>query len=192
MKEMFLTDSERERYLRFFDVFLRCRTDCAVGVPDEMRDGPVDDDGWAPWKPVDSTITPAEVLNLESEVGGRFPGLFRAYLTHKAMLMTQFKVVLPVTPVDKPLVDLRRNLDLINQTPYYNQNRLVPFGYDSNDAGPVCFDMSQSRKNGECPIVCVEVDFVGDVVYRRRPIAGSFEELLDEIETEMLSYEIIE
>lgn len=192
MFEKFVTDSELARYLRFFDVFLRCRTDVAVGVPDEMFDGPVGEDGWAPWKPVDSAITPEGVAELEGEIGARFPGLFRAYLTHQAMLMTQFEVVFPPTPVDQPLVELKKNLDLMNDSPYYKQNRLIPFGYDSNDAGPVCFDMGNASEDGECPIVCVEVDFNGAAVYRPRKIADSFAGLLDRIETEMRSYETIE
>lgn len=187
--EEFVTNAEMKRYLRFYEIFLRCRSDIAVVVPEPMRDGPDDEDGWAPWKPVDSAISVSDVIGLEVGLGFRFPGLFRAYLTHKALLMTDFKVGFPETPVDRPLKQLRHYLGFMEFSPYFGEDGIIPFGWDSNDAGPVCFDTSKMSEDGDCPIVCVELDRVNSPHYCASPVADSFGQLLDEIEAEMLSYE---
>lgn len=181
--------STQDRIKRFVDVFAKRCTDIAVVVPNVMRAGPTDQEGWTPWKPVDSPIGNVEVLALESEFGAKFPPLFRAYLMYKCLLMTDFAVILPETPFDNPLGKMRSYLDLWNSEPFLRNHRLVPFAFDANDAGPVCFDIKSPRMNGDYQIVLVDHGRMRDRSYEGEVIAGSFSELLDNIERELLSYD---
>lgn len=189
MNDKFVTLAERERFLRFLGAFMGVRNTIAVSVPRAMVDGPVGPEGWVPWKPVDSPVTRDEVLKLEAEIGGRFPGLFRAYLTEKCLLMTEMgSVLFPETPVDDPLGGLRAKLDLLEESPFYQQERLVPFAYDANGAGLVCFDLTRQAEDGECPVVVVDAYLCGQDGYRGAELTPSFGALLDRIEADFQAF----
>lgn len=180
--------SDQERIKRFVNVFVERCTDVAVAVPDAMRNGPTDGEGWTPWKPVNSPIVDDDILAFESEIGVSFPPLFRAYLMHKCLLMTEFAVVLPETPSDDPLGRLRQYLTLWQTEPFFRNHKLLPFAYDAEGAGPVCFDIAHRRDDGDYPVVRVDQGGMQAESYCGERIAGSFSELLDNIENELLSY----
>ncbi|MFN3161241.1 MAG: SMI1/KNR4 family protein [Rubinisphaera brasiliensis] len=186
-REMLLPDGAKRRVERFVDVFLEHRTDVSVVVPMAMRDGPATDDGWWPWKAVDSPVQPEDVLRLEARAGAEFPPLFRAYLTHKCLLMTEFCVALPETPFDNPLGQLEVFLDLRN-TSFFRDADLLPFGADPDGGGPACFDIASRDSSGDCPVVLVDMGRLEEVGYRGRRVFESFAELLDCVEEEMLSF----
>ena len=80
------------------------------GVPPEMQDGPIDDEGWVAWKMLPSTITEDDLRCLEGEFGIRFPPLFRAYLLARSHLFDQVRsrryeqlILLPAMPSHDPL-----------------------------------------------------------------------------------------
>lgn len=90
MQPKLISDDEQKRIQRFVDIFLECCTDIAVSVPDEMKNSVSDKEGWIPWKSVDSPIQAKDILEIEHVLGEPFPPLFRAYLTCKCLLMTEF------------------------------------------------------------------------------------------------------
>lgn len=184
-----LTSAENlERIKRFVSVFLERCTDVSPVVPEAMRAGPSDSEGWTPWKAVDSTASEREVLQLEEAVGHQFPPLFRAYLLHRCLLMTEFFVVLPEIPSDAPLEKLKEYLSLWDTDSFFKNQSLLPFGYDPDGAGPICFDVSSENADGDYPIVRVDRGLTKADSYRGERIAESFSDLIDDIEAELLSY----
>lgn len=185
--EEFVPCEAQRRIERFVRVFLERCTDVSVVVPPEMQNGPPTADGWWPWKAVDSPVRPEDVLRLEARVGGAFPPLFRAYLTYKCLLMTEFCVSLPETPFDRPLEQLEALLAL-RSTAFFTKRGLLPFGTDPEGAGPACFDLTCRGDDGDCPVVLVDLGRVSEPEYGGQFAFGSFAELLDCIEEELLSY----
>lgn len=180
---------DQERIKQFVNVFLERCTDVAVVVPEDMKAGESDQEGWTPWKSVDSPICDEQIMTLEKEINAKFPPLFRAYLMHKCLLMTDFAVLFPETPSNAPFEKLRQYLSLWESEPFFKKRRLLPFAYDANDVGPVCFDIGRQNDDGDCPIVCVDHERITDASYNGEIIAASFSELLDEVERELLSYD---
>lgn len=184
-----IPDQDQQRIRRFVDIFLPRCVSIAVVVPESMRAGEPREDGWIPWKAVDCPIGDEEILTLEKEIGVSLPPLFRAYLMYQCLLMTDFVVRLPETPYDDPLGALKHQLTPWKTESFFQERRLLPFGYDSNDAGPVCFDVAKPTAEGDYPVVVVDHERTEDPAYSGRVIAASFGALLDEIEAELLSYD---
>ena len=183
-----ISSENQDRIRQFVNVFAERCTDVAVVVPEDMKSGKHDAEGWTPWKPIDSPIGDEQLLALEDEVGVSFPPLFRAYLMYKCLLMTDFAVIFPETPSNAPLEKLRQHLALWESELFFKERSLVPFAYDADDAGPVCFDIGRQNSVGDCPIVRVDRGRMQDASYDGETIAASFSELLDSIESELLSY----
>src|SRR2546422_9633751 len=59
------------------------------GVPVEMQVGQVDADGWVEWRVLPSTLSEADVTQLEKRFGIQLPPLFRAYLLARFHLFDQ-------------------------------------------------------------------------------------------------------
>ena len=52
-----------------------------LNVPLEMRDQSISvESDWVGWKPIPSTVTDADVAELEEMAGGTFPPAYRAFL----------------------------------------------------------------------------------------------------------------
>lgn len=183
-----ISSKNQERIKQFVNVFVERCTDVAVVVPEGMKAGERDAEGWIPWKPVDSPIDDEQILALEEGVGVSFPPLFRAYLMYKSLLMTDFAVIFPETPSNAPLEKLRQHLALWESEPFFKEHGLVPFAYDADDGGPVCFDIGRQKSDGDCPIVRVDRGRIQDATYDGETVAESFSQLLDDIESELLSY----
>lgn len=184
-----IAEDDLNRVIRFVNTFKNRCTSIAVKVPEPMRNGPANSDGWVPWTPVDSPLTNDQLADFESKLGFRFPPLFRAYLLYKCLLMTDFVVSLPETPFDDPLGPLSEYLAFRERYPSLADKQLIPFGYDCNEVGPACFDGSCKRPDGESPILIVDLGMVSDPSYRGEMCWNSFSELLDEIEADLLSFD---
>lgn len=181
------------RIERFVKVFLDHHgSGPTVSAPPDMVDRPPDESGWVPWQPVDSPVTDEDVLRLEKKVGKPFPPLFRAYLMYKCLLLTDFGgrfVRLPETPSDDPLGELRGQLGIMEEEPFWRANGYVAFGQDGNDAGPVCFDTTRPTGDGDYPIVVVDHERTRSPGYAGRTKWDSFASLLDAMDAQMLSYD---
>src|ERR1700681_208337 len=76
----------------------------AVGVPEAMRLGESDGDGWCSWKMLPSSGNSSEVAALETQLPCRLPPVFRAFLTTRLVLDLDFgQFQLPELPSDEPL-----------------------------------------------------------------------------------------
>jgi hypothetical protein len=183
-------DAQR-RIRRFVDeVFLPRAVTITPGGPADMLDGPPDASGWRSWKPLDSPVTDADMLDLEAVIGEPLPSLFRAWLMYRCLLMTDFGPVrLPDTPSDDPLGPFRRYVALMDSQPYFRPRRVVPFGSDGNGVGPLCFDLARRLPDGDCPVVLFDHELLHRPEYAGRPFADSFVALLDRLEADMLSYD---
>ena len=172
-----------DRIDRFVRKFSSNRVGVSPYVPREMVDGPPDESGWVPWKPVDNPMPDQNLRKLEELYHVSFPPLFRAYLLHKCLLMTDFVVRLPQTPVDKPLSEIEQRLQLLDQESFFRENSLIPFGDDANDVGPVCFDLKSPIDGEDYAVVVVDHHRTREPNYRGEFKWKSFADLLDEIES---------
>ena len=185
-----VSDYDRKAITRFVEIFMSHSGEgYALNVPKEMIVGEADNDGWAEWKAVDSPVSENDIKNIEKKIGYPLPSLFRAYLMYKCLLMTDFIVRLPQTPVDNPLKEFEQYVKLLDdENSYFRINGLIPFGFDSNDAGPVCFD-TKAAQNSDYPIVLIDTTAINKIEYKPRVVWRNFEDLLKNIENDMLSYD---
>jgi hypothetical protein len=129
------------------------------GVPPAMWDEPVRPDGWVLWRMLPSTVTEQQVRELEQLVNAEFPPLFRAFLTARFIMELGTPWVrLPALPSDAPLRDVRR---MIRACAPLHEAGYVAFANDTNDTGPVCFDVVQRLPDGDCPVVLFDHDVLG-------------------------------
>lgn len=176
-------ESPQLRIDRFIKVFLSSVAPYAPGVPDEMRDGPDDREGWCAWKPVASPVTQDMMQELEDSIGVPLPPLFKAYLTNKCLLMTDFGMLsLPEMRPDEPLEEFQGYLGLYQPGSYWRTQKLLPFGEDGDATGPICFDISQPTVDGDYPVVFVDRERTRQPGYRGEKRWDSFAQMLDAVE----------
>ncbi len=187
-----LVSDEAQERVRYFvdDVFLPRAVTVSPSVPAAMVNGPPDASGWIPWKPVPSPVADHDILALEERIGDALPPAFRGWLMYKCLLMTDFGLLtLPETPCDVPLEDFVGHLDAMDSQPYFSSRNIIPFAHDGNDVGPLCFDLSRRRADGDCPVRLYDHELLPDTTYNGEPFADSFDALLCTIATDMLSYD---
>ena len=193
MLSSLVSDAAQRRIRQFVDeVFLPRAVLIRPGAPPDMIDGPPNESGWVPWKPVPSPVTDADILALEVSAGAPFPPLFRGWLMYKCLLMTDFGFdlfQLPETPSDDPLAAIRRYIGIMDSQPYFRPRRVVPFTSDGNDVGPLCFDLNHPLADGDYPVVLFDHELLDRSDYSGRPFADSFAAMLDMAEASMLSFD---
>ncbi len=140
------------------------------GVPPEMFDGPVDDEGWVAWKLLPSTVTDADLSSLEERFGVQFPSLFKAYYSSFHHMFDQFNngrrfIMLPDSPSDNPLGPL---VEVIEAWKPLLQIGYLPFGAYEDGWGPLCFDLDAKDSDGDFPIVWIDHELLP------APDAGNF------------------
>lgn len=131
-------------------------------MPAAMRDHSVElRDDWIGWKPVPSTVTDADLDELESEIGLRYPPLYREFLMAQHFLMlTEAGVRFIPHPIDGWKDELREAYRACRDR--IVEQKLIPLGYETfMDAGPVCLDARSQQSDGECPIVFWDHAWVG-------------------------------
>lgn len=134
--------------------------DGSDGVPPEMFDGDVDGEGWVAWRMLPSTLSNADVFQLENEFSIQFPPLFRAYLLaafqlFDQILSTRYDQLIFNTdvPSNNPLGPTR-NL-IVAWKPLLSA-KFIPFAEWGDGWGPMCFDVKNRRDDGDCPIVWMD------------------------------------
>ncbi|MBX7221784.1 MAG: hypothetical protein K1Y36_17660 [Blastocatellia bacterium] len=165
------------------------------GVPFEMMDSPVDGEGYCQWKMLPSTLTEADVRQLEQEFAVPFPPLLRAYLVARFHLIDQVGngkefMLWPCVPSDNPFGPLRLYLE--GWKPLLEAG-YIPFTGYQDDWGPVCFDTEQCLPDGDQAIVWFDHEVLHnfpdetDLAKRElvqplaRPLYSSFRELLSDM-----------
>ncbi|WCR26930.1 SMI1/KNR4 family protein [Paenibacillus thiaminolyticus] len=136
----------------------------AEGVPAEMRDGAIDEDGWVCWKCIPSTITEEEIKELENEFSISFPPMMRAlFRTYHYVDLhfnniedetghrgdCQFIELPPMSSRDR----LTRYRDIIQAWEPLLAAGYLPFTEAEDSQGPVCFDMTRIDDSGDYPVV---------------------------------------
>jgi hypothetical protein len=188
MSEM-ISAQDQARIKRFVSVFLEKGVRIAPGVPSNMVNGPPFDGDWIPWKPIESPVTENDVARLEAMTGVRFPPLFRAYLMYQCLLMTDFGIIrLPQLPSDRPLEDVMGYMRVFNEETYWRVHGYVPFAYDGNDGGRMCFDTKRPDAQNDYPIVFVDHERAVSINYVGEQRWSSFAALLDTLENDMLRH----
>lgn len=134
--------------------------DGSGGVPPEMFDGDVDDEGWVAWRMLPSTLTNADVSKLESEFAIQLPPLFRAYLLAGFQLFDQVHssrhdqlIFNTDVPSHDPLGPIRQ---LINAWKPLLSAGYIPFAEWGDSWGPMCFDIEKRNPDGDCPVVWMD------------------------------------
>ncbi|MBE7683567.1 hypothetical protein GUA98_24390 [Paenibacillus sp. P13VS] len=119
------------------------------GVPMDMQDGTVDDEGWVRWRMLASMVTEDQISELEQSCGlpVPVPPLYRAYLSTRYVMNVylrydDFVIGLPDLPSDRPL---RRLQELWVAWKPLIAEGYIPLATYEDDAGPVCWDI---RKPG--------------------------------------------
>jgi hypothetical protein len=170
-----------------FMVHPACEDPADWGVPPDMVAGPVDAEGWVPWKLLPSTVTGADVAALEREFGVTFPPLFRAYLMARFHLFDQVgsrrhgrSASLPTTRSHDPFRTIR---NLLTGCRELIPAGYIPFGQWGDGWGPLCFDAARRAADGDCPVVWMEheelVPLAPEEVGRREVVEPLAEPLYD-------------
>jgi len=181
-----ISKHDRELIEKFVDVFIaHAGKGYALDVPESMKVGETDEDGWAEWKPVDKLT----IRSIENEIGHPLPPLFCAYLMYKCLLMTDFIVRLPQTLSNDPLREFTCYLELLKANDsFFSLNGLIPFAFDGNDVGYVCFDTKYSNNN-DYRIVIVDSTKINQEGYTGDEAWSNFEALLKLIMKDLASYD---
>jgi len=134
--------------------------DGSGGVPPDMFDSEVDEEGWVEWKMLPSTLTNDDIAKLEAEFCIQFPPLFRAYLLAGFQLFDQIHSVKyeqlifnTDVPSNDPLGPIRALMEAWKQLLSANY---IPFAQWGDGWGPMCFDTENRDDNGDCPVVWMD------------------------------------
>jgi hypothetical protein len=130
------------------------------GVPPAMQVGQVDAEGWVEWRVLPSTLSEADLLELETKFRMHLPPLFRAYLLARLHMFDQVTsrrydqlILMTDTPAGKPLAPLLRQLSAWR--PLIDAG-FIPFAEWGDGWGPMCFDTSRRVPDGDCPVIWMD------------------------------------
>jgi len=182
-----LKDIKKDESLipKFVELFLQTSGDgYALYVPKDMQKGKMDSDGWSEWKATNSSVSSKDFNSIEERIGFIFPDSFKEYFTYKNLLMTDFLVRLPQTHSDNSLGELKEYLALLDEpNSFFKVNSLIPFAYDGEDRGTICFCKKDSS------IVLVDSSKVLQENYQGEKLFDSFDDLIKAIIYELESYQ---
>lgn len=117
----------------------------SAGVPPEMFDGEVDEEGWVRWKIVPSTVTEADILSFYNEHGIYPPQTLIEYMKSDFHLLDEVSTgFFTCIPSDNPFRPMRELLEAPGHKP------LIEFGYIpvasmDDDQGVICHKQSDGR-----------------------------------------------
>lgn len=123
-------------------------------VETEMLDNSLDNNGeWKNWFPIPSTVTDSELLELEKEIGHKFPDSYKKFLKIKHFYELYIS---ECSFCSHPINTWRDKLKEMIFDGYSRENLIdigiIPFA-NWSDWGLLCFDTSVKCKNNEYPIV---------------------------------------
>ncbi len=165
----------------------------------------LEDDDWAVWKPVPSTITDVQMDELQQEFQLQLPPRYRAYLKAYHLLDWQLlnrqtehgypgscsSFMFPSLDTAQGLSEVKR---LIQQWEIFKDTGYIPFAIGEDGQGIVCFDTFRQDTDGDCPIVWMMLDTLAELPDGLAPedqravleprmehIFGSFGEMIDTV-----------
>ncbi len=174
----------------FIDEVVLPRANPLPGVPHDLRGEWSSGDGWYSWIAVPSLLTEKDLDAVEQTMGVKMPALFREYFLYKQILAADFGIVrLPKMMPPDPLANLKAQMAMLFQFKCLQDHALLPFGQYGNDGGPICFKFDEPNVDGDYPIYFTDHHLLSDKSYSGEKRWESFEELIDVIESNFLSYE---
>lgn len=153
------------------------------GVPEEMRAGPVDEDGWCKWKLVPSPVTAADLDRLERETGCRFPSLLRVFLSTYCHYFEDAELGRQTPEEPFSSFDNAWNPTLVRAG-------YLPFLWDGEGYFIRCIDLNNMPDEDCCPVVQIDHERLFDLDENAgreelaplmKPVAASFQAFLSEI-----------
>ena len=173
----------------FIDEIVLPRANPLPGVPEHLR-GDWNQGDWYSWIAIDSPVKKEDLNKIEREIKVQFPKLFSDYFLYKQILDGDYGLIrLPDMTPDDPMEGLRSEISLYSEYELFQRNSLLPFAQDGNDGGPLCFKFSEPNSKGDYPIYFVDHGCMTDPNYLGEKRWDSFEDLLDFIVKDTLSYE---
>lgn len=123
-------------------------------VPEEMRDGGVDEDGWSKWRLTPSTVTDKDFETIENEWGVKFPLMLKAYFE---VYFHYFDGEIGRVPPNKPFYNLYNAYN-----PVLIRCGYLPFSWDSEGYFIRCIDLSNMPHEDRCPICQIDHEVLFD------------------------------
>ncbi|MGQ8872529.1 hypothetical protein [Paenibacillus sp. TSA_86.1] len=168
------------------------------GVPADMQDGEVEEEGWVRWIMLDSEVTVEQINELAASYikpgsdtyssSFSLPPLYMAYLSSRYVLNVYlryegFIIELPNLPSDYPLRELR---NLWSSSESLIKAGYIPFASYEDHAGPVCWDTSKPNDDKDYAVVWFDHDILTEEGQTSRnqleayaqPLFHSFREML--------------
>ncbi|OON69725.1 SMI1/KNR4 family protein [Hymenobacter sp. CRA2] len=146
-------------------------------IPLEMQeDAEEDEEGNVPWKAIPSTVTAADIEELESRLNLRYPALYKQFLGYQ-----HFWELLPVDGITffrHSIREWKKGL-LDHYFGYPESASLVAKGYipfaDYFDWGVVYFDTNhQNQPDKDCPVVMLDHELFYDEPLPMKMLYPSF------------------
>jgi len=112
---------------------------------------------WAPWKPIASTATKADIQELETVIGYSFPPLYVALLQYRHFyeLDRAAGVRFIMHDVNEWKAGLWDHYFYLQEPGTLRQQGYIQFAYDA-DLQPICFDFNHRTPDGQdCAVVRV-------------------------------------
>ena len=134
-----------------------------IQVPSAMRDYSIAvDSDWVAWKPIPSTVTDADLNELEATAGRAFPPAYRSFLKYQHFYeLTEVGVRFCRHAVDTWRHTLQEQY-AVEPKERITGIGLIPFGSEAMmDAGPVCFDTRRASLDGDSPVVFRDHEWSG-------------------------------
>lgn len=117
-------------------------------VPEEMRAGEIDEDGWVKWKMIPSTVTESDFEIIENEWGIKFPLMLKAYFK---VYFHYFSKDVGRVPPNKPFYSLDNAYN-----PVLVRCGYLPFTWDSEGYFIRCIDLRNMPDEDSCPIYQID------------------------------------
>lgn len=154
-------------------------------VPTEMAAGPVDDEGWIPWKAIPSTITYEEITDLQDKIGYKLPTLFIDLLLYKHFLELNYQNIrfLPL-PSNEGIHAVRAWVQDQSKTLNWLQNGYIIFAFSTDDESYYCFVARQPLHYENSPELDYPVvlrDPTNEGIQKDKIIYNSFADLVESL-----------
>jgi hypothetical protein len=115
------------------------------GVPPEMFDGEVDQEGWVRWKVVPSTVSEADIVSFFKEYEITPPRALVEYMRSDFHLLDQVSTgFFPDIPSDNPFRPMRELLEAPGHKPLIEYG-YIPVALMYDDQGVICYKQSDGR-----------------------------------------------
>ena len=135
---------------------------------------PMNDEGWQKWYPIDSTVTDAEIEELETQLKFRLPSDYKIFLKHKYF----YELYIYEARFSGHIIRRWKHQLIDKAFDGYPREFLIDKGYipfaDWNDWGQLCFDTNNQKTANEYPVVLWDHERWDEF----EPYSDNFESLL--------------